>query len=1185
MEPTLEDFETHDVDESRVERSLLLIYEVEQPLLPTTATREPEPTTPMPPAEQPPSNIPASSEDPLLPSAATALDPEPTPPHPDATPTDYDHCSPRRKTARGEQGHVITKEGSSSPPLKHKDQPPSRKHLARPQTLPSEQDEWADFILGILPEPSPDLPGDIPQGLEKGDTICGWFVNGTDEKGALLNVLPRPMVFLAQVIDMDDNDIIIRTKDQDGTMYRESLLCHKAGLRPVAITRLRHDGEIPLYMLAIDDDDEETETQTDKKERTKSEEEEFEQQQFGRHEEELPDVMSNDIANFGSENAEDILVPGLKNPDVPSSMDTVKTDPPSASQSKSHRKHNRKERERGEGAKHKPPTDPTSLDWINEDTAQCTKATFWMVPTRKDKELLARALREAIGGFSTADDTAKQSMWLSWFAIPQQRLQKFEDKAFKMLRLQLKKRPLPTQTKPAPLHTNGDSAFEERRLNAARTYALNGFMGKSARMLERKQLPLPPDTDTLLKQLHPEGEPLLAPRPSKSAIIAIDTAKLLEVTKSQATMKSPGPSSWTEDLIYQAIDTDATLMEDFAAMIADICNAQIPNRVKPIILASRLIAIAKEDGGIRPIAIGEAILKIAEAYLLSLAKNNIADELEPIQLAFKSKGTEEIIHASRKSYDEGKSIISIDCTNAFNTIKRTKLFAALQSTKSDIRTLFAPILWLEYAFPTRLHNNFMEKLYSREGVRQGSVLASLFFCLGLHPVLQSLSKRYPSAKFLAFMDDISVICDDTEVDKIFLELTTALKEIGLAINARKTFVLAQAASANIRIPIRQTSGAKILGAWIGGETEKFLHQQLAKSETFVTAVQQLEPYLALPVLQSCGIPRLNYICRTHHPRDTAETAKTFDNMIDTALRNILEIDGQLSDDQKIVRHLPMKTMGGLAITRYEFIHEEAYNASIDPFGQDQYTRVKQINKKLFEKLPPQWQEFLSQTRKAHASLFLQRTTSDSSAFQRSVKLRLQCFPAEFLKKCVCGFNCDDSKAYYIHALGCSKIHGTNVSWRHSVIKFCIANFCKQNTVPIAIEPFLTRDSVGTMRRCDLLVETNDADLYLDVTVANSLCASHRKKSDQELAEEKSLDKEGKYLQEVNARGGKFFTVMLHALGGFSREARQAIERIELSCNQRGELSSRLSVALQRANGKILLNAWRWAENPFRGSSY
>ena len=100
-----------------------------------------------------------------------------------------------------------------------------------------------------------------------------------------------------------------------------------------------------------------------------------------------------------------------------------------------------------------------------------------------------------------------------------------------------------------------------------------------------------------------------------------------------------------------------------------------------------------------------------------------------------------------------------------------------------------------------------------------------------------------------------------------------------------------------------------------------------------------------------------------------------------------------------------------------------------------------------------------------------------SLFSQAIRLRLRDTPIE-TKHCVCGFSGPTSDMT-THVLGCAKIQGTGVGWRHNVIKYKIAAFCRERLVPTTVEPYLVKHLDNKQSRADLCVTTPNGNLYID----------------------------------------------------------------------------------------------------------
>lgn len=171
-------------------------------------------------------------------------------------------------------------------------------------------------------------------------------------------------------------------------------------------------------------------------------------------------------------------------------------------------------------------------------------------------------------------------------------------------------------------------------------------------------------------------------------------------------------------------------------------------------------------------------------------------------------------------------------------------------------------------------------------------------------------------------------------------------------------------------------------------------------------------------------------------------------------------------------------------------------------------------------------------------------------------------------RCVCGFGSGDVGR---HVLGCSKLVGANVSWRHSVLCNVVATFCRENFVAVSASPFMVKTE-SSHSRADLLISIGNDDVYVDLTVINSFCKTHCNKDSETLYQEKEKQKEQRYLKHAEARASQLVTFAVEVNGVFSRAAKSLINKIENFVDKKGELKTILLKQLHRCNAQILLNA-------------
>jgi hypothetical protein len=712
-------------------------------------------------------------------------------------------------------------------------------------------------------------------------------------------------------------------------------------------------------------------------------------------------------------------------------------------------------------------------------------------------------------------------------------------------------------------------SFETRQLNRATALASNHLLGKAARQLERENIQLPPNTFELLKKLHPQSQWRPPPAPDDTAFVNIDCEVLLRIMKQQATLKSPGPSSWTEDLLFQACNFSPECLSLVSEMVKDICNNNVLHEVKDILKACRLVAIPKTETTVRPIAIGESIVKIAEAYAMESTSEQVIDYIHPEQRALDNGGCEKIIHKLRSAHSQGRAIVSLDMVNAFNTLSRAAIFNVAERFPT-----LRPIITLLYGTPSiLLHNE--GTIMSEEGSRQGGVTSSTIFCVAAAPAIKSAALITPGVEVHAIMDDISLVGSLPELAIAVPTIIAELRKIGLEVNMLKSVVLNSPELAS-RLAIPHVTGAKILGAWVGEEarTKPFLEMQLAKTKPFFALAAQLVPEFALPVLSRCGVPRANYLLRTHAHEHTKEFAENFDRMTLESLALILRVPGAQifrTDVQKCI-HLPL-AMGGLGITATTVIAPIAFFASqnADVEGAEtQKTLTTQRNKEILASLPGA----VAQHLKLGENAAWIHAMQPNPHYCQGILLHVTGHN-DSICACSCGMRLSQ-RELAIHALGCTKVVGTNASSRHAAVKETIIHYCKRNGIPTSDEPVVYHDGIST-KRCDIRIVLPTEDVYVDVTIANAACKSYAGKSLSTIERIKTGEKEASYLTHVEALKGHLVTFVAEARGTLAPAAATLCKRLDslsIVKQKGGHVAKEVQTALARANGAILTNVLR-----------
>jgi len=173
--------------------------------------------------------------------------------------------------------------------------------------------------------------------------------------------------------------------------------------------------------------------------------------------------------------------------------------------------------------------------------------------------------------------------------------------------------------------------------------------------------------------------------------------------------------------------------------------------VSPVLFGGNLISLEKKSGGLRPIAVGYTLRRIAAKCANSYATSQLTDYFNPIQMGVGVPGgCEAAVHATRRYTDamlDGHVVAKIDFSNAFNSLRRDLMLLSVASTVPGIYRFYH----LAYSQPSVLRFD-TRTILSEEGPHQGDPLGPLLFCVSIHPDLQ----RLQSELVAGFMDDLTL---------------------------------------------------------------------------------------------------------------------------------------------------------------------------------------------------------------------------------------------------------------------------------------------------------------------------------------------------------------------------------------------------------------------------------------------
>ena len=496
-----------------------------------------------------------------------------------------------------------------------------------------------------------------------------------------------------------------------------------------------------------------------------------------------------------------------------------------------------------------------------------------------------------------------------------------------------------TNSEKAESSAHDTEKMDKRAIKKATRLVIERATRKAAQVLDRKisthQLS---EEETLqkLQDLHPQ-HPYKFGLPSDAPILGgLNPTELRSAGLRLAKGASPGPTGTTDTIVRILID-DPVCCESLCHMIMDLINGFLSKEVMRRLTRARLIAIPKANGGVRPVAIGEVLMKLAGLVLVQRFESTLQPLFAPIQQGVLAKaGCEKVVHTLNSLYHEGSCIMSVDIKNAFNAPSRSDLAKGIYG----LATLkpFQRFFHAEYSAASELlyygHNGkHVGTILSTNGVRQGSTLSSVYFCAFLQPVLETLASKYPEIKISAYVDDITLASHNPkELTEAFLDLRELLAEQNLVVANQKYIWFGGIRKESMPLELRdagvtgEEQAIKILGAFIGDNeiVSQRLLQSLEKHDDIFRRLKRMGPSnVSCKLLSMCVNVRQGYQMRVHNPIASEALADNFDRETERVAEAWF---GNLVEDQISILRLPTKK-GGLGLTACAPTRGAAYESS------------------------------------------------------------------------------------------------------------------------------------------------------------------------------------------------------------------------------------------------------------------
>ena len=384
-----------------------------------------------------------------------------------------------------------------------------------------------------------------------------------------------------------------------------------------------------------------------------------------------------------------------------------------------------------------------------------------------------------------------------------------------------------------------------------------------------------------------------------------------------------------KDILQSARDDDSPFLQTLASFCALVLEGRVPDVVRPFFFGATLVALEKQSGGVRPIAVGCTLRRLVAKIAGLSVVDSMAELLSPRQLGYGVRGgAEAAVHAARyflQNLSSGEVLLKLDFRNAFNSIRRDRMLEAVRDLAPDIY----PLVHSAYSAPSSLAWG-EHSIQSSEGVQQGDPLGPLLFCLTLHRHCERL--RCPLS--LMYLDDVTVggpvedVLHDLnvirEADVLGLSLNNSKSEIICEDHVARGLVITALPGAMVVDP----RNATLLGAPLGDVAciDACIEKKIQALTTMGTRLHHFSAHDALTLLRnSFAIPKLHYLLRTA-PCFLSDRLVEYDSTLRTIVSSVTNTPLAQSEDAWLQASLPVR-WGGLGVRSAVHVAPSAYLSS------------------------------------------------------------------------------------------------------------------------------------------------------------------------------------------------------------------------------------------------------------------
>lgn len=290
--------------------------------------------------------------------------------------------------------------------------------------------------------------------------------------------------------------------------------------------------------------------------------------------------------------------------------------------------------------------------------------------------------------------------------------------------------------------------------------------------------PLVPSLGTLeaLRALNPPGAAPHVPAAPPADDWSFSPPLVVKALRRFRRGSAPGPSGLSAAHLLQLLSVPSgNLASALAGVVSAVANGAVPAAIVPFLFGARAVALPKPAGGVRPIACGEVLRRLAGKLLADATADDAAALLLPTgQVGIGVPGGAEAVARGAQEictwYTSGdpsvasRVVLQLDFRNAFNLVDRDRVLAAAARHMPRLFRYAAAA----YAGEAHLFHG-PDMLASQRGTHQGDPLGGLLFSLPLADLMREVLPDDQGIDLRGLYYDDAIVAGDVGAVSAFMD--------------------------------------------------------------------------------------------------------------------------------------------------------------------------------------------------------------------------------------------------------------------------------------------------------------------------------------------------------------------------------------------------------------------------------